>query len=77
MAREAGVSDVARVRSKELIALANDCTYCKGAHSQMAKMAGANDLELTELREVVELFASYNSIADSLEVPLDQELNEE
>ena len=65
-------------KTKEMIALAvslvNDCAYCKGAHSQMAKAAGASDMELTELREVVELFASFNSIADSLEVPLDEEL---
>ena len=65
-------------KTKEMIALAvslvNDCAYCKGAHSQMAKMAGASDMELTELREVVELFASFNAIADSLDVPLDEEL---
>mgnify|MGYP006307005209 CR=1 FL=1 len=65
-------------KTKEMIALAvslvNDCAYCKGAHGAMAKMAGATDGELMELREVVELFASFNSIADSLDVPLDEEL---
>ena len=67
-------------KTKEMIALAvsfvNDCEYCKGAHEQMATMAGAGDGELTELREVVELFASFNSIADSLDVPLDEELTD-
>jgi uncharacterized peroxidase-related enzyme len=67
-------------KTKEMLALAvslvNDCSYCKGAHSQMAKAAGASEMELTELREVVELFASFNSIADSLDVSLDEELRE-
>lgn len=67
-------------KTKEMIALAvsfvNDCGYCTGAHEPMAKMAGAGDEELTELREVVELFASFNSIADSLEIPLDAELKD-
>ena len=39
-------------KTKEMIALAvslvNDCAYCKEAHSQMAKMAGASNMELNE-----------------------------
>jgi hypothetical protein len=39
------------------------------AHEGAAKMAGATDEELNELRQVVELFLSFNVIADSLNVP--------
>ena len=62
-------------KTKELIALAvstvNDCAYCKAAHEAMARQMGASKEEVTEMREVVELFASFNSIADSLDVPID------
>ena len=34
-------------------------------------MIGASKEEITELKEVVELFQSFNSIADSLQVPCD------
>ncbi len=64
-------------KTKEMIALAvsfvNDCEYCKNAHEQMARAAGATDEELIELREVVELFESFNSIADSLDVPVEED----
>ena len=62
-------------KTKELIALAvstvNDCEYCKSAHEAMARQMGASLEEVTEKRQVVELFASFNSIADSLDVPVD------
>lgn len=60
-------------KTKELIAFAvslvNRCEYCCMAHEGAAKMAGATDEELNELRQVVELFLSFNVIADSLNVP--------
>ncbi len=62
-------------KTKELIALAvslvNRCDYCSLAHETMARMAGATDEELTDLKKVVELFCSFNAIADSLKVPCD------
>ncbi len=62
-------------KTKELIALAvslvNRCNYCSLAHEAMARMAGATDEELIDLKKVVELFCSFNAIADSLKVPCD------
>ncbi|HFC47103.1 MAG TPA: carboxymuconolactone decarboxylase family protein [Dissulfuribacter thermophilus] len=62
-------------KTKELIAVAvsivNQCRYCSLAHESMALMEGASRQELIELKEVVELFSSFNKIADSLEVPCD------
>ncbi len=61
-------------KEKELIALAvslaNRCEYCSVAHEQAAKMQGANEAEITDLKKVVELFSSFSSIADSLRVPI-------
>ena len=37
----------------------------------MALMIGASKEEIVEMKEVVELFASFNKIADSLQVPCD------
>ena len=62
-------------KTKELIALAvsivNNCRYCSLAHQAIALMVGANDKDIVETKEVVELFASFNKIADSLQVPCD------
>jgi AhpD family alkylhydroperoxidase len=62
-------------KTKELIALAvslvNRCEYCTAAHETMARMTGATPEQIVETKEVVELFASFTSIADSLRVPID------
>jgi len=62
-------------KTKEIIALVvsllNRCEYCSAAHEMMARMAGADDEEINEVKQVLELFVSFNSIADSLAVPLD------
>jgi AhpD family alkylhydroperoxidase len=62
-------------KTKELIALTvsllNHCEYCALAHETMAIMSGATDQEINETRKVIELFASFNSIADSLRIPPD------
>jgi len=62
-------------KTKELIALAvsltNNCEYCSLAHEAAAIMAGATEQEITEIKEVVELYNSFNVIADSLRLPCD------
>lgn len=62
-------------KTKELIALAvsltNNCQYCSLAHEAGALMTGASEMEIQELREVVELFQSFNSIANILQIPCD------
>ncbi len=62
-------------KTKEMIALTvslvNRCEYCSLAHEAAALMNGASREEITELKEVVELFESFNSIADSLRIPTD------
>jgi len=62
-------------KTKELIAFAvstvNNCQYCSLAHESGALMAGATKDEINETKKVIELFASFDSIADSLRVPCD------
>ena len=62
-------------KTKELIAFAvsmvNHCEYCSLAHETMALMVGATEQEINETKKVIELFASFNSIADSLRIPCD------
>ena len=62
-------------KTKELIALTvslvNRCEYCSLAHESIALASGATQAEIGQLHQVVELFVSLNSIADSLGVPCD------
>lgn len=62
-------------KTKELIALTvslvNRCEYCSLAHETMAMMVGATEQEINEAKKVIELFASFNAIADSLRIPCD------
>ncbi len=62
-------------KTKELIAVAvsiiNNCQYCSLAYEAMALMIGVSKEDIVEMKEVVELFASFNKIADSLQVPCD------
>ncbi len=62
-------------KTKEIIALVvsivNQCEYCSLAHESMARMVGASQEEINEVKKVVELFCSFNVIADSLKVPCD------
>lgn len=62
-------------KTKELLALAvslvNGCEYCSLAHESVALMSGASRQEVNEAKKVVELFASFNTIADSLRIPCD------
>ena len=62
-------------KTKELLAMAislvNGCEYCSLAHEGVALMTGASQEEVNEAKKVVELFASFNAIADCLQVPCD------
>ena len=62
-------------KTKELLAMAislvNGCEYCSLAHEGVALMTGASQEEVNEAKKIVELFASFNAIADSLRVPCD------
>lgn len=62
-------------KTKELIAVAvsivNNCEYCTLAHEASALMVGASEQEIAEMKQVVELFASFTKIADALKVPCD------
>ena len=62
-------------KTREIIAMVvsmmNNCQHCHLAHKTMALMTGASEEELHEVVKVVELFQSFTSIADSLQVPCD------
>ena len=62
-------------KTRELIALAvseiNHCEYCSLAHETMARMNGATVEEVDQARQIIELFCSFNAIADTLRVPCD------
>jgi len=62
-------------KTRELIALAvslvNNCEYCKSAHETSARMNGATEQEVNQVRQITELFCSFNAIADSLNIPPD------
>ncbi len=62
-------------KTKELLAMAvslmNRCDYCFWAHEHFARKAGASEQEVIEAKQIVELFMSFNAIADALRVPMD------
>ena len=62
-------------KTKELIALVvsmvNGCEYCSLAHESMALIVGASQDEINDAKKVMELFSSFNAIADSLRIPCD------
>lgn len=62
-------------KTKELLAmtvsLVSRSKYCALAHETMARMNGATDAEINEAKRVMELFASFTAIAESLRIPCD------
>jgi uncharacterized peroxidase-related enzyme len=62
-------------KTRELIAFVvseiNHCEYCSLAHETMALMNGATEQEVNQAKQIMELFSSFNAIADSLRVPCD------
>ena len=63
-------------KTRELIALTvsiiNHCEYCSLAHEAMAGQVGASKDEINHAKRVIELFASFNVIANSIpDLPCD------
>ena len=62
-------------KTRELIAYAvsvvNQNEYCGLAHEGMARDSGATDQEIDQTRQIIELFCSFNAIAETLRVPMD------
>ena len=63
-------------KTRELIALTvsiiNNCEYCSLAHEAMAGQVGASKDEINHAKRVIELFASFNAIANSIhDLPCD------
>jgi uncharacterized peroxidase-related enzyme len=62
-------------KTKELIAyavsIARGCEYCALAHHTAALMHGATEKEVLEAVQVVELYMSFTTIADAMQVPCD------
>lgn len=63
-------------KTRELIALAvsiiNNCDYCSMAHEAMAGHMGASKDEINHAKRIIELFASFNAIANSFhDLPCD------
>jgi len=56
-------------KTRELIALTvsivNNCEYCSLAHEAMAEHMGASKDEINHAKRVIELFSSFNAIANS------------
>ena len=63
-------------KTRELIALTvsitNNCEYCSLAHEAMAGHMGASKDEINHAKRVIELFSSFNAIANSFhDMPCD------
>ncbi|MCP5246235.1 MAG: carboxymuconolactone decarboxylase family protein [Burkholderiales bacterium] len=63
-------------KTRELIALAvsitNNCKYCSLAHEALALHSGASREMVAHTKQIIELFSSFNAIANSFpELPCD------
>ena len=62
-------------QTKEIIAMVvsmvNNCEYCSMAHEGMAKMVGVSNDQINDAKKIIELFSSFNTIANTLKVPCD------
>jgi uncharacterized peroxidase-related enzyme len=62
-------------KTRELIAFVvsevNRCAYCSPAHETMALMNGATEQEINQAKQIIELFCSFNAIAETLDIPCD------
>ena len=63
--------------TKELVYIAvstaNSCSYCVHSHTAAARAKGLSDEQYAEFLAVVSMAAQTNTLANSLQIPVDQE----
>jgi AhpD family alkylhydroperoxidase len=63
--------------TKELVYIAvstaNSCSYCVHSHTAAARAKGLTDEQYTEFLAVVGMAAETNSLANSLQIPVDRD----
>jgi AhpD family alkylhydroperoxidase len=63
--------------TKELVYIAvstaNSCSYCVHSHTAAARVKGLSDGQYAEFLAVISMAAETNTLASSLQVPVDQE----
>ena len=63
--------------TKELIyiavSMANSCSYCVHSHTAAARAKGLSDSQYAEFLTVVGMAAQTNTLANSLQIPVDRE----
>jgi AhpD family alkylhydroperoxidase len=66
--------------TKELVYIAvsavNNCSYCIHSHTAAARAKGLSDEQHAELLAVISMAAHTNSLANALQIPIDQEFLE-
>src|ERR1700691_2586623 len=63
--------------TKELVYIAvsaaNSCTYCVHSHTAAARAKGLSDDQYTEFLAVIGMAAETNTLANSMQIPVDRE----
>jgi len=63
--------------TKELVYIAvstaNSCSYCVHSHTAAARTKGLSDEQYAELLAVIGMAAETNTLANSVQIPVDQE----
>jgi AhpD family alkylhydroperoxidase len=63
--------------TKELVYIAvstaNSCSYCVHSHTAAARAKGLSDEQYAEFLAIVSMAAQTNALANSLQIPVDQE----
>ena len=55
------------------ISTANNCTYCIHSHTAAARAKGLSDEQYAEFLAVIGMAAETNTLANSMQIPVDQE----
>src|SRR5277367_1753737 len=55
------------------ISTANSCSYCIHSHTAAARAKGLSDEQYAEFLAIIGMAAETNSLANSMQVPVDQE----
>jgi AhpD family alkylhydroperoxidase len=55
------------------VSTANSCTYCTHSHTASARSKGLTEEQYAELLSVISLASHTNSLANALQIPVDQE----